>query len=308
MENDMSTIADSQGHNTLRENLFSGKTLTLPAPAKLNLFLHITGRRPDGYHLLQTLFQILDVGDDIQFTANQSGVIQLKCSDRSLEGTDNLIYRAVLALKPLAAASAGVDIFLQKNLPMGGGLGGGSSDAATTLHALNTLWQLNLSVAELAAIGLKLGADVPLFVEGYTAFAEGVGEQLQPLTLAEKTYLIVTPACHVSTAEVFTHPDLIRNSPVISAADVLNSDLSQDFHNDCQALVERLYPLVAITLQWLVEYAPSRMTGTGASLFAEFPDEISARRALADLPPNCRGFVARGVNRSPLLAALEHAE
>ena len=210
-------------------------------------------------------------------------------------------------VKPLAAENAGVDIFLDKKLPMGGGLGGGSSDAATTLHALNKVWNLGLSIAELAAIGLKLGADVPLFVEGYTAFAEGVGEKLQPMQMPEKIYLVVTPACHVSTAEVFTHPDLIRNSPVISAADVLNSELQKNWRNDCQSLVVRLYPLVAITLQWLVEYAPSRMTGTGASLFAEFPDEISARRALADLPANCRGFVARGVNRSPLLAVLEHA-
>lgn len=293
------SISNHQLHN---------KTLVLPAPAKLNLFLHITGRRADGYHLLQTLFQILDTGDEIRFSANQTGVIQLCCNDPALEGHDNLIYRAAMALKPFAASSAGVEIFLQKNLPMGGGLGGGSSDAATTLHALNKLWNLQLSTTELAAIGLKLGADVPLFVEGYTAFAEGVGEQLQPVALPEKTYLVVTPACHVSTAEVFTHPDLIRNSPVISAADVLNSDLHKDWRNDCQPLVVRLYPQVALTLQWLVEYAPSRMTGTGASLFAEFPDEISARRALADLPANCRGFVARGVNRSPLLAALEHAE
>jgi len=285
----------------------SHSTLILPAPAKLNLFLHITGRRADGYHLLQTLFQILDTGDEIQFTANQSGAIQLSCNDPKLEGHDNLIYRAAATLKALAAPSAGVDIFLQKNLPMGGGLGGGSSDAATTLHALNKLWNLQLSMAELAAIGLKLGADVPLFVEGYTAFAEGVGEKLQPVSLPEKTYLVVTPDCHVSTAEVFTHPDLIRNSPVISVADVLNSARQKDWRNDCQGLVVRLYPLVAITLQWLVEYAPSRMTGTGASLFAEFPDELSARRALADLPANCRGFVAKGVNRSPLLTALEHA-
>jgi len=292
---------------SISNNQQHSKTLTLPAPAKLNLFLHITGRRADGYHLLQTLFQILDVGDEIQFSSNQTGIIQLSCNDPSLEGQDNLIYRAALALKPFAAASAGIEIYLQKNLPMGGGLGGGSSDAATTLHALNKLWDINLPVAELAAIGLKLGADVPLFVEGYTAFAEGVGEKLQPLAMPEKTYLVVTPACHVSTAEVFTHPDLIRNSPVISAGDVLNSELEKNWRNDCQSLVVSLYPLVAITLQWLVEYAPSRMTGTGASLFAEFPDEISARRALADLPANCSGFVAQGVNRSPLLAALEHA-
>ena len=304
MENVMSAQPSSQNNQSLPSH---GKTLTLPAPAKLNLFLHITGRRADGYHLLQTLFQILDTGDEIQFSANQTGEIQLRCNDPSLEGTDNLIYRAALALKAFAAPDAGVEIFLQKNLPMGGGLGGGSSDAATTLHALNKLWDLALSIAELAAIGLKLGADVPLFVEGYTAFAEGVGEQLQPVVMPEKIYLVVTPACHVSTAEVFTHPDLIRNSSVIDAKDVLNSTVQQNWRNDCQALVIRLYPLVAITLQWLVEYAPSRMTGTGASLFAEFPDEISARRALADLPANCSGFVARGVNRSPLLAALEHA-
>lgn len=293
----------------------TAQQLRLPAPAKLNLFLHITGRRSDGYHLLQTLFQMLDSGDELEFSANQTGQIQLSCNDKSLEGSDNLIYRAAMALKPYAAADAGVAIVLDKKLPMGGGLGGGSSDAATTLHALNKLWQLNLSVAELAAIGLKLGADVPLFVEGYTAFAEGVGEKLTPVELPERVFLVVTPACHVSTVAVFTHPDLIRNSKAISKADVLNSFgavggnwlNNSDWRNDCQPLVERLYPIVAITLQWLVEYAPSRMTGTGASLFAEFPDEISARRALANLPANCRGFVARGVNRSPLLTALEHA-
>lgn len=281
--------------------------LTLPAPAKLNLFLHITGRRPDGYHLLQTLFQILDYGDELHFSADHSGDIRLSCNDPQLEGSDNLIYRAAMALKPLAAADAGVSIVLDKKIPLGGGLGGGSSDAATTLLALNKLWQLQLSVAELAAIGLKLGADVPLFVEGYSAFAQGVGEQLQAVELPEKIYLVVTPACHVSTVAVFTHPDLIRDSAMISAADVLNSEQVQSWRNDCQPLVERLYPDVAITLQWLVEYAPSRMTGTGASIFAEFPDELSARRALAHLPANCRGFVARGVNRSPVLTALEHA-
>lgn len=293
----------------------NAKALVLPAPAKLNLFLHITGRRADGYHLLQTLFQILDTGDELHFSANQTGQITLTCNDKSLESTDNLIYRAAMALKPYAAADAGIEIFLDKQLPMGGGLGGGSSDAATTLHALNKLWQLNLSVAELAAIGLKLGADVPLFVEGFTAFAQGVGEQLQAVALPQAVYLVVTPACHVSTAAVFTHPDLIRNTTQIKTSDVLNSvgqpgwlwQPGLNWHNDCQPLVERLYPIVAITLQWLVEYAPSRMTGTGASIFAEFPDEISARRALANLPENCSGFVARGVNRSPLLTALEHA-
>lgn len=275
----------------------------LPAPCKLNLFLHINGRRADGYHLLQTIFQMLDVGDELHFTPNHSSEVNLRCSDPSLNGTDNLIYRAAMLLKPLAAVDAGVDIFLDKRTPMGGGLGGGSSDAATTLHALNVLWNLGLTLQQLAELGLKLGADVPVFVHGQTSFGQGVGEDLQPIALPERFFLVVTPDVHVSTAEVFTHPDLIRNSEPLTFGSVLDSE----WRNDCQPLVERLYPLVALTLQWLVEYAPSRMTGTGASVFAEFQDELSARRALADLPANCRGFVARGVNQSPLLTVLEHA-
>lgn len=275
-------------------------TLTLPAVAKLNLFLHITGRRDDGYHNLQTLFQMLDVGDTLHFTANDSHNITIACDDVSLAGEDNLIYKAAMLLKPFAAAEAGCHIVLEKNLPMGGGLGGGSSDAATTLHALNKLWQLNLSTSALAELGLTLGADVPVFVQGHTAFAEGVGEHLQPVSLPEKTYLVVTPDCHISTAEIFRHSALKRDTPAITLEQLLQSE----WHNDCQPLVEQLYPIVAITLQWLVEYAPCRMTGTGASVFAEFPDTASAQHALAQLPANCRGFIARGVNQSPLWAAL----
>lgn len=282
---------------------FINSMLTLPAPAKLNLFLHITGRRADGYHNLQTLFRMLDVGDELSFRGNQSGAINFRCSDASIAGSDNLVVRAAQLLQPFAASDAGIDIFLEKRTPMGGGLGGGSSDAATTLHALNVLWQLGLSTQQLADIGLKLGADVPVFVFGQTAFAEGVGEQLQSVELADCWYLVVTPDAHVSTAVVFTHPDLIRDSKAMTLADLMTSP----WRNDCQPLVERLCPQVAITLQWLVEYAPSRMTGTGASVFAEFADELSARRALADLPANCRGFVARGLNQSPLLTALRHA-
>ncbi len=279
------------------------RTLTLPAPAKLNLFLHITGRRADGYHNLQTLFRMLDVGDELNFQADSSGEIRFSCSDISISGDDNLVVRAAKMLQPLAAPDAGVCIHLDKRTPMGGGLGGGSSDAATTLHALNVLWQLGLSTQQLADIGLKLGADVPVFVHGQTAFAEGVGEKLQPVELPDCWFLVVTPDAHVSTAAVFTHPDLIRDSKPLTLADLMTSP----WRNDCQPLVERLCPQVAITLQWLVEYAPSRMTGTGASVFAEFADELSARRALADLPANCRGFVARGLNQSPLLTALRHA-
>ena len=278
-------------------------TLTLSAPAKLNLFLHITGRRADGYHNLQTLFQMLDCGDQLSFTLTTDGEIQFSCSDKSIENDSNLVVRAARLLQPLAPQNAGVRIYLDKRVPMGGGLGGGSSDAATTLLALNQLWQLKLSNAELCELGLKLGADVPVFVFGKTAFAEGVGEKLQPVSLPENYYLIVTPDVHVSTAEVFGNPDLIRNTPVMSVKDLLDCD----WKNDCETLVKRLYPEVAMVLNWLIEYAPSRMTGTGASVFAEFQDELSARQTLAKLPPAWRGFVAKGVNQSAVLTELEQA-
>ncbi len=275
-------------------------TLILPAPAKLNLFLHITGRRPDGYHNLQTLFQLLDYGDELHFTLRNDSALNLRCSLPALANEQNLILRAAVLLQQHTGCTLGCDIFLDKRLPMGGGIGGGSSDAATTLLALNKLWQLQLSTDTLAELGMKLGADVPVFVHGNTAFAEGVGERLTPLFMPEKYYLVATPDCHVSTAEIFRHPDLTRDSLPISASEVLTSA----WRNDCQPLVEKLYPNVAITLQWLVEYAPSRMTGTGASVFAAFADRASAEHALRQLPAFCRGFVAKGVNRSPVLAAL----
>jgi 4-diphosphocytidyl-2-C-methyl-D-erythritol kinase len=279
-------------------------TLSLPAVAKLNLFLHIIGRRADGYHNLQTLFQLLDVGDELHFSPRQDNQLTLQCNDISLQGPDNLIIKAGRLLQQHTGCQLGCDIILDKKLPMGGGLGGGSSDAATTLLALNTLWQLQLTNQQLATLSLQLGADVPLFVMGYSAFAEGVGEKLVPVHLPEKTYLVVTPACHISTAAIFQHPDLIRNSPQLSLASLFN----RPWRNDCQPLVEQLQPIVAITLQWLVEYAPCRMTGTGASVFAEFPDTTSAQHVLANLPANCRGFIAKGVNQSPLMAALADTE
>ena len=278
--------------------------LTLPAVAKLNLFLHITGRRDDGYHNLQTLFQLLDVGDELQFNLRTDNTITLDCNDRSLINDDNLVLRAARLLQQYAAVDAGCDIYLDKRLPMGGGLGGGSSDAATTLLGLNALWRLNLSVDQLAALGLQLGADVPLFVRGVSAFAEGVGEQLTPVELPEKVYLVITPDCHVSTADIFGHPDLTRDSTPLTLENLMQSV----WRNDCQPLVEKLQPIVAITLQWLVEYAPSRMTGTGASVFAEFPDQTSAQHALTQLPATWRGFVAKGVNQSPVWAALADTE
>lgn len=279
-------------------------SLILPAVAKLNLFLHITGRRPDGYHNLQTLFQLLDTGDTLSFNLRTDSKINLDCNNPDLVNEQNLVLRAARLLQQHTHCSKGCDIYLDKQLPMGGGLGGGSSDAATTLLGLNKLWQLNLSIDTLAELGLSLGADIPLFVRGYTAFAEGVGEKLRPIELEQKTYLIVTPDCHISTQEVFQHPDLIRDTIKINYQQVLTTN----WHNDCQPLVERLYPIVAITLQWLVEYAPCQMTGTGASVFAAFPDQTSAQHALMQLPPSCRGFIAKGVNQSPVWAALADTE
>jgi 4-diphosphocytidyl-2-C-methyl-D-erythritol kinase len=279
-------------------------SVILPAVAKLNLFLHITGRRTDGYHNLQTLFQLLDYGDELTLNLRNDNSIVLSCNNNALVNEQNLVVRAAKLLQRYAQCSKGCDIYLDKRLPMGGGLGGGSSDAATTLLGLNKLWQLGLSVNTLAELGLQLGADVPLFVRGHTAFAEGVGEKLQAVNLAEPVYLVITPDCHVSTAEVFQHNDLIRNSNSIT----FDQLFSVDWHNDCQPLVERLYPIVAITLQWLVEYAPCRMTGTGASVFAEFPDQTSAQHVLAQLPATWRGFIAKGVNQSPVWAALADTE
>lgn len=278
--------------------------LILPAVAKLNLFLHITGRRPDGYHNLQTLFQLLDVGDELTFTLRHDANITLDCNNAQLINEQNLVLRAARLLQQHSNCAQGCDIYLDKRLPMGGGLGGGSSDAATTLLGLNKLWQLNLTIDTLAELGLKLGADVPLFIRGHTAFAQGIGEELQPVALDGHVYLIVTPDCHVSTAEIFQHPDLKRNSHPVSFEQMLTSA----WRNDCQPLVERLYPIVAMTLQWLVEYAPCQMTGTGASVFATFPNQTSAQHALGQLPPSWRGFIARGVNESPVWAALADTE
>ncbi|MDP4535543.1 4-(cytidine 5'-diphospho)-2-C-methyl-D-erythritol kinase [Alkalimonas collagenimarina] len=278
-------------------------SITLPAVAKLNLFLHITGRRADGYHNLQSIFQMLDYGDELTFTRKDTSELCLRCNQTELESQDNLVLRAARLLQQQSQTSFGADIYLHKRLPLGGGLGGGSSDAATTLLALNQLWGLHLSIEQLAQLGLQLGADVPVFVHGRTAFAEGVGEQLTPIELPERWYLVVTPDCHVSTAEIFQHPALPRNSAPLRYDQLKTAE----WRNDCQSLVEQLYPNVALTLQWLLEYAPSRMTGTGASVFAGFTDKMQAEKALSTMPSFCRGFIARGVSESPVVAALAKA-
>ncbi|QSE50103.1 4-(cytidine 5'-diphospho)-2-C-methyl-D-erythritol kinase [Shewanella putrefaciens] len=274
-----------------------------PAPAKLNLFLHINGRRTDGYHELQTLFQFIDYCDMLDFKVTDSSELILHSNMAGVVAdSDNLILRAAKSLQQMTSFKGGAEIWLDKRLPMGGGLGGGSSDAATTLVALNTLWNTQLSTAELAKIGLKLGADIPVFIHGFAAFAEGIGERLQVVSPPEPWYLVIAPDAHVSTAEVFQDPLLPRNTPKL-AIDTL---MSQAWINDCQKLVVSKYPQVAKALGWLLEYAPSRMTGAGACVFGEFTQQQQALAALAKLPSDMQGFVAKGMNISPLITRLNH--
>ncbi len=267
-----------------------------PSPAKLNLFLHINGRLPSGYHQLQSYFQILDYGDQLDFEVTQDPIVELATPLAGVANEDNLAVKAAKLLQQRSSDKLGCKIWIHKVLPMGGGIGGGSSNAATVLVALNHLWRLNLSTAELAELGLALGADVPVFVHGFSAFANGVGERLEPKPAEEKVFLVVNPGVHVSTAEVFQDPLLPRNTPLLEG-------LEWDFastRNDCQSLVLNKYPVIAKTLQWLLEYAPSRMTGTGASLFSVYEDEASAIKTLNKLPEDWVGFVAKGVQQSPL--------
>lgn len=271
-----------------------------PSPAKLNLFLHILGRLPTGYHKLQSVFQLLDHGDKLAFEITDNPQLIMATALPGVPDSDNLIVRAARLLQHTSKTNFGARIHLQKVLPMGGGIGGGSSNAATTLVALNHLWQCGLSLAQLAELGLQLGADVPIFVEGNSAFAEGVGEKLLPMQLGESWYLVVFPGVHIATAEVFGAADLPRNTPPIAPADYHFDNT----HNDCQAWVCKTYPQVANLLQWLLEYAPSRMTGSGACVFARCQSREQAELLLKQLPEGCSGFVARGVDQSPLHAKL----
>lgn len=276
-------------------------SLTLLSPAKLNLFLHITGRRPDGYHNLQTLFQLLDYGDTLSFNTRIDGEITLAPDLPGVAFEQNLIIKAVRALDAYKAVGAGVDIQLEKRLPMGGGIGGGSSNAATTLVALNHLWGCGLNKSQLQNIGLQLGADVPVFINAQTAWAEGVGEALQPIEMQPKWFLVIQPDCHVSTAEIFSHKDLTRDTSAIKVA----AFLEQGGQNDCEALVRKLYPQVDNALIWLQKFdRNARMTGTGACVFASFESAEIAHSVQAQLPKHLPGFVAQGVNRSPLYKLL----
>jgi len=267
-----------------------------PAPAKLNLFLYITGQRADGYHNLQTLFQFIDRCDYLTITPNKTGKITLSPALPDVPLESNLIYKAAMLLKAHADCDLGAHIELEKNLPMGGGLGGGSSDAATTLVALNYHWQLNLDKAILCKLGVTLGADVPIFIHGKAAIAEGVGEVLTSVQPKPAYYLVAIPSCHISTPSVFKNPDLKRDTKKLSHEQLM----SNKWTNDCQPCVKKMYPEVANTIDWLLEYAPTQMTGTGACVFSTF-DHASNAELLAKKTPkwlNC--FTTKGLNISPL--------
>lgn len=279
--------------------------LTLPAVAKLNLFLHIIGRRADGYHCLETLFQFVDYGDSLSFTPTREHMIRFSCSAPQLATDANLVMRAAQLLQQQFPEQwQGVHIHLDKRLPAGGGLGGGSSDAATTLLALCQLWQLPLTTEQLATLGLRLGADVPVFIHGRAAFATGIGEQLTPAEPPCPWYLVVHPGVTVATPVIFQHPELPRNHPPLV-------DWTQwqweNTSNDCESLVRQLYPEVANALDWLVEYAPPRLTGTGACVFARFNSEAQAQQVLQALPSRWHGFVAQGLNVNPVCQHLRQA-
>ncbi|MGZ0019811.1 4-(cytidine 5'-diphospho)-2-C-methyl-D-erythritol kinase [Nitrosomonas sp. wSCUT-2] len=277
---------------------------TFPAPAKLNLFLHVTGRRPDGYHLLQTVFRLIDYSDQLSFRLRPDGIIKLHTPIPGVPEDKDLCVRAATLLRREAAVTAGVDIFLHKQIPMGGGLGGGSSDAATTLLALNHLWQARVSQARLLELGLQLGADVPVFIFGQNAFAEGVGEKLSAIELPPAWYLILVPPVHVSTAEIFTSKELTRNTIPIT---IPPFSVWQG-HNDLESVVCRLYPEVARCLEWLKKLENTTiaaMSGSGACVFAEFASEPAAQAALEKIPKDVKGFVAKGLDYHPIHKIIE---
>jgi len=272
-----------------------------PAPAKLNLFLQVTGRRSDGYHELQTVFQIIDLCDLLDFELVADERIERVAGNPAVAPEDDLVVRAAKLLQRRGDVRQGARIALQKRIPLQGGLGGGSSDAATTLVALNELWNVGLDVDELAALGLELGADVPVFVRGSSAWAEGIGEALVSIELPPAWFVVIRPPVAVSTAEVFQAPELTRNSPKIT----IRGFLQAGGRNDCEAVVSLRYPAVRQALDWLGQFGKARLTGTGSCVFAAFIGQDEALRVLGNLPGGWDGFVVRGLAVSPLLGRLE---
>lgn len=276
---------------------------TFLAPAKINLFLHITGRRADGYHTLQSVFQLLDFYDSIHIKANHTGQIKRLNALLNVPESKDLCVRAALALQLATGCKQGAEINIEKHIPMGGGLGGGSSDAATVLLALNHLWQLNLSHAQLMRIGLSLGADVPVFIFGQTAWAEGIGEILSAVNLPESQkqsyYVVLTPDEQVSTAQVFANPRLTRDTKPLKIADFSSGENSSSFRNTLETIVCEDFPAVATTLDWLKPYGKAKMSGSGASVFVAVNSKQIADEILASKPANTTGFVAKGLIKHP---------
>lgn len=274
-----------------------------PAPAKLNLMLRVVGRRPDGYHLLQTVFQFIDLCDELYLDVRADGKVRRDNELRGLASDDDLVVKAARLLQQTTACRLGVDIHLEKRIPMGGGLGGGSSDAATTLLALNQLWGCGLGLDSLMQLGLRVGADVPIFIHGHAAWAEGVGEKLSDIDPPEPIYLLLVPAIQVDTGKVFQDPELTRNSSRITIRDFLAGEHA----NDCLAVVRKRHPIVGQVFDWLDERAGARMTGTGACLFAAFASRDEAEALYRQRPAGVVGFVVQGTNRSPLLDVVSQA-
>lgn len=276
---------------------------TYLAPAKINLFLHITGRRDDGYHTLQSIFLFLDFYDEIQLTVTHNGKIKRTNALNNVPEEQDLCVRAARALQQATGCQLGVEITLEKHIPMGGGLGGGSSDAATVLLALNQLWQLNLDRTQLMQIGLKLGADVPVFVFGQTAWAEGIGEQLSainlPKSFEDQYFVVITPQIHVSTPHIFSNSRLTRDTKPLKIADFSNDAYSSVFRNDLEKVVCEEFPTVANTLKWLGSYGQARMSGSGASVFVAVNSKLVADKILLEKPLNTVGFVANGLKYHP---------
>lgn len=276
-----------------------------PAPAKLNLMLRVTGRRADGYHLLQTIFRFIDYSDTLRFRVRNDGDIARANDIPGVPPDTDLCVRAARLLQQVSGTSLGADIHLEKRLPMGGGLGGGSSDAATTLLVLNALWKTALSRQQLIDLSVKLGADVPVFVFGQNALAEGIGEELQPLDLPPTWYVVLCPPVMVPTAAIFSHPELKRDSKKVilqgfSGARDGGSGVISELQNDLQPLVVKLYPEVARHLAWLSGFGPALMTGSGACVFAPFDSEQAAQQIFAQRPADMQGFVAKGLSQHPL--------
>jgi 4-diphosphocytidyl-2-C-methyl-D-erythritol kinase len=267
-----------------------------PAPAKLNLFLHVTGRRPDGYHELQTVFQLIDLCDTIAISVRGDGRIERPDGPPGVDPESDLTVRAARALQAATGSRLGATLRVRKRIPMGGGLGGGSSDAASVLLGLNELWGCGLPVDQLARLGLPLGADVPVFVRGSSAWGQGVGEDLQPLELPESWYVVIHPGVAVGTRDVFQSPELTRNSPVITICGFFQSG----GRNDCEPVVRARFPEVADALDWLGRFAPARLTGTGSCIFAPCATAIDAERLAARVPDRWTSYVARGLNVSPV--------